>query len=105
MKDNPYVGPRPYTRADCDRFYGRSRRSSADGADGAGVAVITGAKVAFYVDRCTLILRAVGCYMRSIGAACYADEWRHKTPEEVYTAKHRDKTPERDFIQQVCCIT
>ncbi len=27
MKDNPYVGPRPYTRADRDRFYGRSRES------------------------------------------------------------------------------
>ena len=47
MKDNPYVGPRPYTRADRDRFYGRRRRSSADGADGASVTVIIGAKVAF----------------------------------------------------------
>ncbi|MFP4394569.1 MAG: hypothetical protein ACLFTI_04820 [Anaerolineales bacterium] len=27
MKDNPYVGPRPYTRADRDRFYGRNRES------------------------------------------------------------------------------
>ena len=37
----------PYTRADRDQFYGRRRRSSTDGADGAGVTVITEAKVAF----------------------------------------------------------